>query len=122
MNAGSKRILVVEDDPAINTILTEFLRDEGYITVGVATGAEALQLLEVEQFQLITLDLGLPDMSGNDVLRELEQSKPAASSTTPVLIISANVNTLKSNSHVKGVVPKPFNLNDLMDTVQKLVN
>ncbi|MDB5738594.1 MAG: DNA-binding response regulator, partial [Sphingomonas bacterium] len=79
------RILLVEDDPSLARGLAAALRAGGY-TVDLATDGEtALSMAEDEPYALMTLDLGLPDMSGLDVLRQLRQGK----NKLPVLILTA---------------------------------
>ena len=117
-----KQILVVEDDPAICEMITEFLYDEGFEAICADSGTEALHLLSNSSkiFNLITLDLGLPDMSGNDVLSQMSQGKLAHSySSTPVVVVSANPGHLKPDPRVKAIIPKPFNLVDLVNVIQQ---
>jgi DNA-binding response OmpR family regulator len=75
------RVLVVEDDPRISTPLVEGLAREGYEVQAVATGADALA---ADRADLILLDLGLPDLDGQAVCRELR-----ARSAVPIIVVSA---------------------------------
>ena len=75
------RLLVVEDDPRIAEPLREGLTREGYDVVVVATGADALA---AEPCDLVLLDLGLPDLDGQTVCRELRSR-----SAVPIIVVSA---------------------------------
>jgi two-component system, OmpR family, response regulator RegX3 len=75
------RVLVVEDDPRISTPLVEGLAREGYDVVAVATGADALA---ADRPDLVLLDLGLPDLDGRAVCRELRARSPV-----PIIVVSA---------------------------------
>jgi two-component system, OmpR family, response regulator RegX3 len=75
------RILVVEDDAAISTSLVDGLGDAGFDPTAVGTGREALA---AGDFDLVLLDLGLPDMDGLDVCREIRTR-----SSVPVVMLTA---------------------------------
>jgi DNA-binding response OmpR family regulator len=79
------RILLAEDDPVIADGLTRALRRSGFAVDHVATGADADTALLGQNFDLVILDLGLPRMSGIDVLKRLRCRKCAV----PVLILTA---------------------------------
>jgi two-component system, cell cycle response regulator len=70
------RILLVDDDPAILSVLGRFLSRQGYTVVGAATGGEALDFLRTDVFPLVILDLNLPDISGLEVLAGLKSRTP----------------------------------------------
>lgn len=81
--ARSGRVLVVDDERPIRRFLRAALGAHGYEVFEAATGGEALQSAALEKPDLIILDLGLPDMSGLDVTRQLREW-----CTTPVIILS----------------------------------
>ena len=70
------RILVIEDDVEINQLVTRYLGKEGYRTDGVYNGKEALFYLSKYEYQLIILDLMLPRVDGQEVLRIVRAKKP----------------------------------------------
>jgi len=80
----SKRILVVEDEPAIADTITYALTTEGFEVVWCTTGGEARAILEEGGAGLIVLDIGLPDCSGFDLCREIRRS-----SNVPILFLTA---------------------------------
>ena len=75
------RLLLVEDDKALGEGLRLGLRQEGYTVDWLEDGASALHALLSEDFDLLVLDLGLPRMSGLQVLRELRRSGSALKCT-----------------------------------------
>ncbi len=79
------RILIAEDDPILANGLAASLRDSGYLVDCVATGAEADYAIANFEFDLLILDLGLPKMSGLEVLKRLR----SRSRELPVLILTA---------------------------------
>ena len=79
------RILLVEDDQSLGQAVLRSLQNAGYAADLVDTGKAALHALDVEHFDLLLLDLGLPDCDGCDVVRELRQRQIPL----PILILSA---------------------------------
>src|SRR4051794_36644588 len=81
------RLLVVEDDAAITSLLSDVLTDAGYSVSIAGSGAAALEEMRKHLPDLVLLDLMLPDMNGWSFLRERERERDLAS--VPVLVISA---------------------------------
>lgn len=79
------RILIVEDDPAMGRLIERGLRAEGYDTVAVDNGVDALIAVAQEEFALAAIDVMLPRMSGFEVCRRIRES----GSTMPVLLLTA---------------------------------
>jgi two-component system, OmpR family, KDP operon response regulator KdpE len=78
------RVLVVDDEPSILRVVAANLRARGYEALTAASGKDALTVIETQQPDCIVLDLGLPDVSGLEVLRRLRTW-----TTTPVVILTA---------------------------------
>jgi len=84
MSTPPKTILVVEDEAAIAETITYALQTEGFTPVWKSTGRDALAALAEQPVALVVLDVGLPDMSGFDVCREIH-----ARGRTPVIFLTA---------------------------------
>lgn len=82
--ATRPRILVVEDEPSIADTLQYSLESEGFAVQISGTGASALEILGQGDFALVVLDIGLPDMTGFEVCRQLRTSK-----NVPVIFLTA---------------------------------
>ena len=80
----SARILVVEDDRDIRTVLTDQLSLDGYITAGASSGREVLKIFEDFTPDLVILDLKLPDVDGIIICQHLRKI-----SSVPIIIVSA---------------------------------
>jgi DNA-binding response OmpR family regulator len=79
------KLLVVEDEVHIASFLVKGLSANGYDVDAVSTGSEALRRMRDARFDLMILDLGLPDMDGRDLLRRLRQE----GQQLPVIIVTA---------------------------------
>ena len=79
-----ERILVVEDEKNISHFISAILNNNGYETMKAASGAEALSMIASHCPDLIILDLGLPDMDGLEILRQIRSW-----SSLPVVVVSA---------------------------------
>ena len=108
------RILLVEDDMPLANALQKSLQNEGFIVNHVNQGKIALNALYTPDQDMIILDLGLPDIDGLDVLRQLRNQK----SSMPVIILTARDSI---ESKVKGLdygaddyLVKPFEIQELM--------
>jgi CheY-like chemotaxis protein len=80
----ARAVLLVEDSEAIRDAFTILLEDAGYAVLGAATGAEALRLAEERIPDLVLLDMGLPDMTGLEVVRRLK----AAPQTAAIAVVA----------------------------------
>ncbi len=85
---GAKRILVVEDDPAILALEERLLRHAGFEVRGAPGSSEALALAAEEEFDLFVLDVMLPGMSGYELARALAARDPARQ--VPLVFATAN--------------------------------
>ena len=102
-----KRLLVVDDEPAVRRILETRLRMAGYIVVLAADGEEALSKFYREQPDLVVLDVMLPKLDGFGVCRQIR-----AESTVPIIIVSALDTTSEKVAGLElgadDYLPKPF--------------
>jgi DNA-binding response OmpR family regulator len=112
-------VLIVEDDPAIRSILSQTLADEGYDVRTASDGRGALAQIAASPPGLIVLDLMMPVMDGFQFLRSL----PAATAVPPpVLVLSAIYPQHASLAEITqyDFLPKPFDLDDLLLKVHNL--
>ncbi len=114
------RILLVEDDPQLGDGIRTGLQQAGYAVDWLRDGLEALHSLEVENFEIVILDLGLPRMDGMELLEKVRNS----GNDIPVLILTARDAT---SDKVKGLdkgaddyLVKPFDLDELCARVRAL--
>jgi DNA-binding response OmpR family regulator len=114
MRAG-RRILIVDDDGALRQSLTEQLELNGeFVAIACSTGLRALELVGSERFDAILLDLGLPDIEGRELCRQIRQ----AGIRVPILMLTASDSdadtVLGLDSGADDYVTKPFRLSVLL--------
>lgn len=115
------RILVVEDNAELAQWLVRTLRSEQYTVDCITNGADADFALRSEHYNLVILDLALPKMDGNEVLRRLR----ARGDATPVLVLTAN-NTMQSrvrelDEGADDYMAKPFDIEELEARIRVLL-
>jgi len=115
-----KQILVIEDEPQLARLVEMHLEDAGYRIESAFTGSDGLARASRTQFDLIVLDLMLPDMDGLDVCRELRTRRDY----TPILMLTARSSEL---DRVLGLelgaddyLTKPFNVRELVARVKAI--
>lgn len=116
MDNQAERILVVEDDPPIADLLRIFLETEGYQVSVALDGNRALELLNQEHFDLVTLDLALPDMDGRQIL-QIIRSHPTTQEL-PVIVVTAYPYLLEG-TQATAVLTKPPDVTQLLMTVRQ---
>ncbi|HUQ40286.1 MAG TPA: response regulator transcription factor [Acidimicrobiales bacterium] len=111
-------ILIVEDEDRIASFLQRGLAVNGFSPVTAATGAAALARLADGGIDLVLLDLGLPDLSGVTVLRELRE----AGHTIPVIVLTARDDVATTAEALEAgaeeYVTKPFSVQDLLGRIR----
>src|SRR5947208_9012794 len=116
MTPDAPRILLVDDEHAIQTLLAYPLRKEGYEVVSATTGPEALDRFRDGRFDLVVLDVMLPQLDGFDVCRELR-----AKSAVPIIMLTAKADefdkVLGLELGADDYITKPFSLREVRSRV-----
>lgn len=117
---NAKKILLVEDDYDIATLLRLNLQDEGYQIVHEADGAKSLALLEKQVWDAVLLDLMLPNVDGLEICRRIRQM----AGYLPVIIISARTSEIHRilglEMGADDYLPRPFSVQELIARVKAL--
>lgn len=113
-------LLVIDDEPQIRKFLRISLASQGYKVIEAGTGAEGLSQAALMRPDLVVLDLGLPDMDGQQVLEELRQW-----STVPVLVLSVRASEAQKvqalDNGANDYVTKPFGIQEFLARVRALL-
>jgi two-component system phosphate regulon response regulator OmpR len=118
--AVTDRILLIEDDKRLAEMVSNYLAEAGFATAVARTGTSGLTLHDREPFDLLILDLMLPDMDGLDVCRRIRET-----SQTPILMLTARGDAM---DRVVGLemgaddyLPKPFEPRELLARLRALL-
>jgi two-component system, NtrC family, response regulator len=113
------RILIIDDDENILRVEAAILKDKGYEVETAATGAEAIEKTEKGHFDLMLVDIRLPDMEGTEVITKVHDTTPKIRK-----IIVTGYPTLQNavaavNNGADAYVMKPFDVEQMLETVRK---
>jgi CheY-like chemotaxis protein len=112
-----RRVLVVDDDPDIRDLLVSALTDDGYEAEAAGNGREALDKLEGFDADVVVLDLMMPVMDGWTFARHMKERRDI-----PIVVLSAANDVARHGAAIgaAGIVPKPFDLEQLLPTIERL--
>jgi CheY-like chemotaxis protein len=121
------RFLVVDDHPMNRLLIRQILRNiwKNSEWVEADNGLKALQLLKTQAFDVVLMDMVMPEMDGIEATRTLRMALPAPACNTPVLGLTANVNPQDLQrfqaAGVNAVLLKPFDQDQLCQKVETLM-
>jgi DNA-binding NtrC family response regulator len=115
------RILVVDDEEALRTVLSTELSSEGYEVSAAADGNEAIDLVKENNYDLVLLDIKMPNVDGFEVLKFVKGTKPDIK-----VIMLTGFADLKNAIESKRLgaedfVSKPYDLVDLLTTIERVL-
>jgi two-component system KDP operon response regulator KdpE len=120
MTEGGLRILVVDDERAIRRFLSATLTGHGHLVYEAATGKDGLRALSADRPDVVILDLGLPDMDGTEVIRQLRSW-----SQTPVIVLSVREHEddkiAALDAGADDYLTKPFGVGELMARIRAAI-
>jgi len=123
MSSLGARVLVVDDDPAIRTLLGTLLKRNNLAVDFAPDGAEGLTRLESTRYSAIILDLMMPALDGFSFIELLSESEPAMCKRVIVLTAGSQKTLLRLDEHlVWSVIRKPFDIDGLMQCVLACAN
>src|SRR6266704_2486225 len=116
----ARRILIVDDDSGQRSLLDSFLRSQGFETVPVGSGEEALELLRGGQFGMMISDVRMPGMSGLETLRRARKEH----AVLPILLVTAYADIREAVGAMRdgalNYLAKPIDLDELVATVRQV--
>ncbi len=129
---SEKKILVVDDEPDVRSLLSTCIQDAGFIVSSAVDGQDALEKIDRELFDLIILDMVMPRMSGIELIRALRKNEKW--SKLPVIVITAHAknefvsediksfNAFKSGLKPRRTIEKPVTPEKLVKTICEILD
>jgi len=116
----SKRVLLLDDDAAIQRLVSTLLKRAGFRVVVVSRGSKAIEELAGGAYDVILLDLMMPTEGGVTVVKHIREQTPAL--LKRVLLLTATPESVLKNIErdIAGVVRKPFTTAELVDAVKRV--
>ena len=122
MSSKAGSILIIDDEADVLSSLDELMRTEGYQTAAASTAAAGLEKLDKEPFDLVLLDISLPDSNGIDVLRTIKRDSPEL----PVIMITAydssQIAFQASREGAESYITKPWDNDKLLLEISNLLD
>lgn len=127
----TSKILVVDDDPDIRTVLSALLESKGYKVVTASDGKEGLDTLKTEQPDLMILDLLMSEMDGFAVMKKLKDPRWAKYSNIPIMVLTSVREDASRRRYeletgvtmdVDDYLEKPINPPVVLERVERLLN
>jgi CheY-like chemotaxis protein len=114
-----KRVLVVDDEPALRAVVRAILSDEGYDVLEAANGMAMIAILAEERVDLVLMDVMMPGGDGRTAYRDLRQREDLPD--VPVVMMSAAVRPNRLDPSIAAYLRKPFDLPRLVALVTGLI-
>lgn len=119
----NKKILVAEDSSVIQNLTKRILTMQNYDIVAVKNGAQVLDKLAKDTYDLLLLDLNMPVMDGVECAKKIRSNESKSISELPIIAITGNAQNLSMddfrNLGINDYLPKPLNYDDMVDMVKK---
>jgi len=120
MDNHKKRILVVEDDAEMRSLLKDFFTEEGFEIDSVSNGSEAFRILVRELFDLVITDIRMPGLTGLDILPGIKKLQP----NVPIIVITAfGSDEIRDRAMAKGAtryLEKPIHFHNLRTLIHEM--
>ncbi len=120
-----KRILLADDSPVIQTLSKKIFQGQGYEFKGFKSGAKVINEIEANDYDVIILDIILPEVSGMELAKQIRQLSDKKKASIPIIAISGNYkNYSKTDFDEVGIndyLIKPLDYDALVNAVKKYV-
>lgn len=121
-----KKVLVAEDSSVIQNLTKKILQFQNFDIKSVKNGKEVLKSMETESFDLILMDINMPQMDGMTCIREIRSMDDKSKAAIPVIAITGNAKNYSEEDFTSAgfndFLSKPLDFDKLVDTVKRLTD
>ncbi|HWZ23066.1 MAG TPA: response regulator [Cytophagaceae bacterium] len=121
-----KKVLVAEDSSVIQNLTKKILQFQNFDIKSVKNGKEVLKSMESESFDLILMDINMPQMDGMTCIREIRSMTDKSKAAIPVIAITGNAKNYSEEDFTSAgfndFLSKPLDFDKLVDTVKRLTD
>lgn len=117
-----KKIIICDDDEGIIDVLEMILEEVGHTVISVNDSLKVQSVIDKEQPDLLILDLWMPRLSGQEVLRQLRSNSGHDKLLVIVISASRDGEQIANTAGANQFIAKPFDLNNILDSVNALLN
>jgi len=121
-----KKVLIAEDSSVIQNLTKRILQVQNYQIFSAKNGLKVLNMLEKEDFDIILMDINMPQMDGMECAQKIRKLGDAKKSQVPIVAITGNAqNYSMEDFNAAGIndyLPKPLNFDKLVDMVKELTS
>jgi len=121
-----KKVLIAEDSSVIQNLTRRILQVQNYEIHSAKNGLQVLDMLEKENFDIILMDINMPQMDGMECAREIRALGDAKNAQIPIVAITGNAQNYSmedfNNAGINEYLQKPLNFDHLVETVKNLTS
>jgi CheY-like chemotaxis protein len=121
-----KKVLIAEDSSVIQNLTKRILEVQNYEIYSAKNGLKVLAMVEKEDFDIILMDINMPQMDGMECAQKIRAMENAKKSQIPIVAITGNAKNYSmedfSDVGINDYLQKPLNFDALVDTVKKLTS
>jgi two-component system, cell cycle response regulator DivK len=123
---GSKKVLIAEDSSVIQNLTKKILQIQNYDIFSAKNGMQVLKMLETEYYDIILMDINMPQMDGMECAKQIRALDDEKKSKIPIVAITGNAKNYTMDDFkevgINEYLQKPLNFDNLVDTVKNLTS
>lgn len=122
----AKRILMADDSPVIQSLSKKIFQNQGYEFKGTKTGMNVVEVIRENDFDILILDIILPDANGMEIASQIRQLEDEEKASIPIIAVSGNYKNYSATDFeeagITAFLIKPLDYDQLVNTVKKYIS